>query len=86
MAQYKNTSSAATAVHSARPCRLVRIQINGGTMGAITIYDNASAGSGTVIATISAPVSGQTFNWGCQAVNGITIVTAAATNLTSIIE
>lgn len=83
MAKATNISTATTTVVSARPCCLKRVTINGGTMGAVTIYDNASAASGTLVATIAAPLPGDTFEYEADLVNGCVIVTAAATDLTA---
>jgi len=49
--------------------------------GAITVYDN-TAGSGTVIATLKASIVEGTYLFDCQFSTGLTIVTAAASDLT----
>jgi len=54
------------------------IRVIGGTLGAVTIYDN-TAGSGTEIAPSSTPDKGQVLKKSCQFTTGLTIVTAAAT-------
>jgi len=60
---------------------LATVVVNGGTMGAITIYNGAVAG-GLKVATIAAPLAGMLFPYGVHCPNGITVVTAAATDIT----
>lgn len=86
MAKATNFVGAATTVVSARPCNLKRLNVNGGTMGSVTVYDNASAASGTIFATIAAPLAGDVFEFDAEVVNGVVVVTAAATNLTAVTE
>ena len=81
--RYANIKTATTTVIHAtgKGGGLVAITINGGTMGSITIYDNGAA-SGTEVAIIAIPVAGQVFPYSAKLSTGLTIVTAAATNLT----
>jgi len=61
---------------------LSNIVINTAAAGAITVYDSTSA-AGTKIATIaaSAPI-GSNFQYNVELKNGLTIVAAAATDIT----
>jgi hypothetical protein len=77
----KNITSNATTVISARPCYLSHIVVNGGTMGAISIWDNSATG-GTVVATIASPLAGQHYVYDAAMVYGLKVVTADNTNLT----
>ena len=68
----------ADAVIAARPCKLMSVTLEGDGTNAcdITLYDNASAGSGTVLAKILLPASGAKYeqfssNAGVVALNGI---------------
>jgi hypothetical protein len=77
----KNITSDATTVISARPCYLSHIVVNGGTMGAITIWDN-NASTGAVVATIASPLAGQHYVYDAAMVYGLKVVTADNTNIT----
>jgi len=77
----KNITTATTTTVSDRPCYLSHIVVNGGTMGAITVWDNNSTG-GTLIATISSPLAGQHYVYDAGTVFGLKVVTAAATDVT----
>ena len=80
--QYKNITSATTTTVVAGPCELMGITVNKGVASAtVTVYDNASAGSGTTIATIAADNPGNFF-YGTRCKNGLTIVTSGATDIT----
>ena len=57
------------------------ITINTTAAGTITVYDNTAA-SGTVIAVIQASVSPQTLEYNVTFGTGLTIVTAAASDIT----
>lgn len=73
-------AGAGTTVIKAGPGRLGRVIVTGAVpTGALTFYDNASAGSGTVLAVIPASgvTSGQAFDIQMPAANGITAVGAA---------
>lgn len=67
---------------------LHKIIVNGGTMGAVTVYDEATGASTTKIATIGSTglVPGATFPYDCPLTKGLQIVTAAATDVTAIIS
>ena len=83
-----NIASATTTVVKASPGELNRVIINKGVVsGVITIYDNATAGSGTKIATITfgaALLSDPPYvaEYGAWCSKGITVVTSAATDIT----
>lgn len=81
---YKNVAAAATTVVKAAPGILHRININNITFGTIALFDNASAGSGTLIGTITPTALNQTWVQDVVFANGLTIVTAAATDITVI--
>jgi hypothetical protein len=69
-----------TTVIKAGPGRLGRVTVTGAVpTGALTFYDNASTGSGTVLAIIPASgvTSGQTFDIQMPAANGIVAVGAS---------
>ncbi len=76
-----NITSDTTTVISARPCYLSHIVVNGGTMGAISIWDNNSTG-GAVVATIASPLAGQHYVYDAAMVYGLKVVTADNTNIT----
>lgn len=75
-------STATTTVVKSGSGTLCSITILGGTMGAITVYDNTAA-SGTIICPAFTPAANsmETLNFNCKFTNGLTIVTAAATVL-----
>lgn len=78
----RNITTATTTVVSAGPCVLGTVTINTTAAGTITIYDNTAA-SGTKIATIAAsPVNGSTFIYNVKCRTGLTVVTAAASDIT----
>lgn len=75
-------SSATTTTIKTGSGMLASITILGGTMGAITVYDN-TAGSGTTICPAFTPAASsmETLTFNCNFKTGLTIVTAAATVL-----
>jgi hypothetical protein len=79
---FAHISTATTTVVKASPGVLDKIQVNTvGSASTITIYDNASAGSGTVIAS-GVGTSLVTFNYNVATANGITIVTTGTPDIT----
>lgn len=79
---YNNITTATTTVVKTGVGVLHSITVNTTTAFAITVYDNTSA-AGTKIATIAAsPVIGSTFIYDVAFKNGLTIVTAGASDLT----
>lgn len=77
--QYKNILTAATTIVKAAPGTLVRITINLSVAGKVSIFDNASAASGTTIGAplLVAAATPYTITYECDFVNGLTILTAA---------
>lgn len=80
---YNNITSAADTQVKGTAGILAGVVVNGGTMGAITIYNNTSCAT-TIIATIASPYGGQVIPFGVYAGTGICVKTAAATNITVI--
>lgn len=78
---YKNIAAGATTVIKSGAGRLKAITVNSTAAGAITVYDN-TAGSGTKIATLKASVVEGTYEYNVAFVTGLTIVTAAASDIT----
>jgi hypothetical protein len=72
------TTNTTTVVKSV-PCWF-RIKVQNGTMGAVTVYNN-TAGSGTVLYTGTPAAKDILFGEWTYASVGLTIVTAAATEL-----
>jgi len=80
---YKNITTATTTVVKSGPGVLFGIVVNGTAAGTITIYDN-TAGSGNLIGTLKASITEGLYSFGCRFSTGLTIVTAAASNITVI--
>jgi hypothetical protein len=80
--QYVAISTATTTTVSGTPSRLCCIHVvgTGGTLGAITIYDAATA-TGSPIFSQAAPLGGDIYDLQLPLQTGLTIVTAAATTL-----
>jgi hypothetical protein len=78
---YTNITASDNTIIKASPGMLAGMVVHGGTMGAITVYDNTACSSGT-IATIASPVAGQVIPFGVNTVRGLCIRTAAAMNIT----
>lgn len=78
---YANITSATTTTVKSGSGFLHAITINTTAAGTITIYDN-TAGSGTKIGTLEASVGEQTFTYNVAFSTGLTIVTAAASDIT----
>lgn len=67
-------AATATLVVVAHPATLIGVTVNTGAASAVlTVYDNASAGSGTKLATIDCSATGS-FSYGARTDNGITVV------------
>jgi hypothetical protein len=80
--QYSNISTATTTTVKTGGGILHMITVNTTAASAITVYDSAT-GSGTKIATIAAsPAIGSTFVYDVSFTNGLTIVTAGASDIT----
>lgn len=85
--QFRNIAGAATTVVKGAPGFLKRIVNNKKVAsGVITIYDNASAASGTKVGTITNPATlldnQQVYDYDVNLANGLVIVTSAADDLT----
>lgn len=78
---YNNISSATTTVVKTGTGMLHGITVNTTAAGAITVYDN-TAGSGTKIATLKASVAENHYRFDVAFTTGLTIVTAAASDIT----
>lgn len=82
---YTNISTGTTTVVKSGRGVLARIVVNTTAAGAITIYDNTSA-AGTKIATLPSSAVVRAYEYGCKFGTGLTIVTAAASDITVIWE
>jgi hypothetical protein len=80
-----NITTATTTVVKGSAGILRRITINTTAAGAITVYDNTSA-TGTKIATFPLSVGVGSYEFGCRFNTGLTVVTAAASDITVIWE
>lgn len=78
---YSNITSATTTTVKSGAGFVHAITVNTTAAGTITVYDN-TAGSGTKIATFKASVVEQTFFLNASFGTGLTIVTAAASDVT----
>lgn len=78
---YSNITSATTTTVKSGAGFVHAITVNTTAAGTITIYDN-TAGSGTKIGTLKASVAEQTFFLNASFGTGLTIVTAAASDIT----
>ena len=74
-------SSAGTYVVDPNGGILKRIIVNTSASGIITVYDNTAA-SGVVIAVLKSAVLEGSFEYDIPYVNGLTIVTVAASDIT----
>jgi hypothetical protein len=79
--RHKNITQAETNILSDDPCNLGYITVNKTSAGAITIYDSATA-SGKKIATLKASIAEGTYTFKVKCYNGLTIVTAGASDIT----
>ncbi len=78
--KYASVSTATTTLVKVGPGVVNSIRAVGGTMGAVTIYDNTAA-SGTVILPAVTPAQSHVLLEDVAFATGLTIVTAAATIL-----
>jgi hypothetical protein len=77
---YKQVAAATTVIKST-PAGLFSVTCV--VAGAVTVYDNASAGSGTVLFK-KTMAEGEIANWGSHGIaanNGITVVSAGTVNI-----
>lgn len=79
---YTYISTAATTVCRSIKGRLHTMVVQGGSAGTIIGYDNASAGSGTVVFSLDSTNALANYRFDCELINGLTVVTSAATKLT----
>jgi len=77
--------SATTTVVRSGQCVLRYITVNTTAAGAITIYDQTSAAS-PVVGVLAASVAPGTYRYDCVMANGITVVTAGASDITVVYE
>jgi len=78
---YRNITTADNTVLGTSRTYLAGINVNGGTMGQIVVYDNTTC-SGATIGTIAAPYAGQVIPYGILTNNGLCISTGAAMDVT----
>lgn len=78
---YTNIASATTTVVKSGTGILKAITVNTTAAGAITVYANTAA-SGTKIATLKSSVAEGTYEFNVAFATGLTIVTAAASDVT----
>lgn len=78
---WENISAAGTYVLRTGRCSLARIVVNTTAAGAITVYDNTAA-SGKKVATLKSNVVENTYNYEVELAKGLTVVTAAASDIT----
>lgn len=82
---FTNITSATTTVVKSGRGTLAKIIVNTTAAGAITVYDNTSA-AGTKIATLKTSIAEGSFEFNCRFMTGLTVVTAAASDVTVIWE
>jgi hypothetical protein len=81
MGLYNNIKTATTTTVKSGAGMLHKIVVNTTAAGTIIIYDN-TAGSGTTIGTLKASVGENTYTYDTPFATGLTIVTAAASDIT----
>ena len=79
-------TTATTTVVKAKDGTLYRIIVGTTAAGAITLYDNASAASGTVLGVLKASIGEGSYAFGLYFKNGLVVVTAAASDITVVYE
>jgi len=77
----RNIALAGTTVVKPDQGFLHNLVVNTTAAGTITLYDNSEA-SGTKIATLKASVGEGTYSYDVKFVNGLTVVTAADSDIT----
>jgi hypothetical protein len=71
-------TAASTTVLKAGPGRLIKVVVTASAAGVVTVYDNATTNSGTVLfATPASPAVGTIYTIDLPAVNGLTVVAAS---------
>ena len=84
---YNHITTATTTDVSSTGAFLHAVVINGGTAGAVTVYNNTTGATTSPIAVIGAATAilpGGTKFYNCEMPNGIQVATAAATDVTVI--
>lgn len=82
---YTNITSGTTTVVKSGRGNLAKIIVNTTAAGTITVYDNTSE-AGKKIATMKASIVEGSYEYNCRFLTGLTIVTAAASDITVIWE
>ena len=77
----KDISTATTTVCRSKKGKLGTVVVQGGTAGTIIGYDNASAASGDIVFSFDSTNAIATYVFNCELVNGLTVITGAATKL-----
>lgn len=77
----KYISTATTTVCRSKKGKLGTVVVQGGTAGTIIGYDNASAASGDIVFSFDSTNAIATYVFNCELVNGLTVITGAATKL-----
>lgn len=78
---YRYISTADTTVVKTGAGTLHRLIVTGGTAGTIVVYDNTAA-SGNIIASFASTAAASSYEFNVDFTVGLTVVTAAATNVT----
>ena len=78
---FSNITTATTTTVKTGTGILKSITVNTTAAGTIIVYDN-TAGSGTTIATLATSIAEGTYTFNCKFSTGLTIVTAAASDIT----
>lgn len=78
----KYISTGATTVVRSLPGVLGSVIVTGGSAGTIIGYDNASAASGDIVFSFGSTNAIQSYKFDCILVNGLTVITSAATQVT----
>jgi len=79
--KYTHISTNTTTVVESAPCVLIAIIVNTTAAGTITIVDSATTTT-PVIGIIKASVTEGTYEYKVRTINGLSIITAAASDIT----
>ncbi len=82
MWEYKYSNASGTCSASTGPGALGVLNVNGGTLGALVVYDNTAASGANVIANITGPSGGQSYWFNVLCKYGCSVFASAATNFT----
>jgi hypothetical protein len=83
--QYTHISTATNTLIKTASATLHTVVINGGTAGAVSVFDATAAactGGSTVAIIATSTVSSETLAYDIQTTNGLCVTTAAATDVT----